>query len=135
MKAFIDSDVLIWHLRGERKALNLLKKLRDKENCELWIGAMQRAEVVFFMRPVEEDATMMFLTQFRTAPVDQRIIDKAGELYRHWNPQCGIDVNDAILAATAIQFNGKIYTLNTKHYPMPDVAVKRAWVTSDSHKS
>jgi len=30
MKAYIDSDVLIWHLRGERKALNLLKKLRDE---------------------------------------------------------------------------------------------------------
>ena len=133
--AFIDSDVLIWHLRGERKALNLLKKLRDKENCELWTGAMQRAEVVFFMRPGEEEATMMFLSQFRTAPVDQRIIDKAGELYRHWNPLRGTDVNNAILAATAIQSNGKIYTLNTKHYPMPDVAVKRAWVTSDSHKS
>jgi predicted nucleic acid-binding protein len=48
MKAFIDSDVLIRHLRGERKALSLLKKLRDKEKFELWTGAMQRAEVVFF---------------------------------------------------------------------------------------
>ena len=51
MKAYIDSDVLIWHLRGERKALNLLRRLRDKEQFDLWIGAMQRAEVVFFMRP------------------------------------------------------------------------------------
>ena len=49
MKAFIDSDVLIWHLRGERKALNLLKRIRDREQFELWTGAMQRAEVVFFM--------------------------------------------------------------------------------------
>ena len=48
MRAYIDSDVLIWHLRGERKALNLLKRLRDKEKFNLWIGAMQRAEVVFF---------------------------------------------------------------------------------------
>ena len=49
MKAFIDSDILIRHLRGERKALNLLKRLRDKEKFELWTGAMQRAEVIFFM--------------------------------------------------------------------------------------
>ena len=28
MKAYLDSDVLIWHLRGERKALNLLMRLR-----------------------------------------------------------------------------------------------------------
>ena len=65
MKAYIDSDVLIWHLRGERKALNLLKKLRDKEQFDLWIGAMNRAELVFFMRPAEESATLLFLRSFK----------------------------------------------------------------------
>ena len=127
MKAYIDSDVLIGHLRGERKALNLLKGLRDKEQFDLWIGAMQRAEVVFFMRPAEQSATLLFLAQFQTAPVDQQIIDKAGEFYRLWNPRSGTDVNDAILAATALLKGGKIYTLNTKHYPMSEVAVQRAW--------
>ena len=127
MKAFIDSDVLIWHLRGERKALNLLKKLRDKNRYELWTGAMQRAEVIFFMRPVEEEATLLFLSQFQTASIDQRIIDKAGELYRRWNLSHGTDINDAILAAIATYLSGTIYTLNTKHYPMPDVVVQRAW--------
>ncbi len=127
MKAFIDSDILIWHLRGERNALNLLKKLRDREKMELWIGTMQRAEVVFFMRPVEEKATLLFLSQFKTEQVDQTIIDKAGELYRRWNPSHGMDVNDAILAATVIQTGGKIYTLNTKHYPLPEIVVQRGW--------
>lgn len=127
MKAFIDSDVLIWHLRGECKALNLLKKLRDKEHFELWTGAMQRAEVVFFMRPPEQEDTLLFLSQFKTAPIDQRVIDKAGELYRLWHPRNGVDINDAILAATVLQVGGKIYTLNTKHFPMPDVTVQRAW--------
>jgi len=127
VKAFIDSDVLIWHLRGERKALKLFKQLRDKEKCELWIGALQRAEVIFFMRPDEEEATLLFLSQFKTASVDQVVIDKAGELYRKYNPRYGIDVNDAILAAIVIQTGGKIYTLNTKHYPMPEVVVHCAW--------
>ncbi len=127
MKAFIDSDVLIWHLRGERKALSLLKRLRDDEGIELWTGAMQRAEGVFFMRPVEQEPTLLFLSQFQIAPVDQRIIDKAGALYRYWNPRNGVDINDAILAATAMQHHGKIYTLNTRHYPIPEVVVQRAW--------
>ena len=127
MRAYIDSDVLIWHLRGERKALNLLKRLRDREQFDLWIGAMQRAEVVFFMRPAEESATLLFLAQFQTAQVDQQIIDKAGEFYRKWNSQSGTDVNDAILAAIVMQTGGKIYTLNSKHYPMPEVTVQRAW--------
>ena len=127
MKAYIDSDVLIWHLRGERKALNLLKRLRDNEQFDLWIGAMQRAEVVFFMRPDEQSATLLFLAQFQTAPVDQQIIDKAGAFYRQWNPRSGTDVNDATLAATVLQTGGRIYTLNSKHYPMPEVIAQRAW--------
>jgi predicted nucleic acid-binding protein len=87
--------------------------LRDKEKFELWTGAMQRAEVVFFMRPVEEEATLLFLSQFQTAPVVQLIFDKAGALYRQWNPRNGIDINDAILAAPAMHVGGKINSLNT----------------------
>lgn len=127
MRAYIDSDVLIWHLRGERKALNFLRNLRDGGDYELWIGAMQRAEVVFFMRPEEEEATELFMSQFKTAPVDQSIVDAAGALYRKWHPSHGIDVNDAILAATAMQTGGRIFCLNRKHYPMPEVLVKKAW--------
>jgi predicted nucleic acid-binding protein len=127
MKAFIDSDILIWHLRGEPKAITLFKRLRDKEKYELWTGAMQRAEVVFFMRPEEEKPTLLFLSQFKTAPVDQMIIDKAGEIYRRWNPRAGTDPNDAILAATVLETGGRIYTLNTKHYPMPEIIARRAW--------
>lgn len=127
MRAYIDADVLIWHLRGERKALNFLRRLRDGGEYELWTGALQRAEVIFFMRPGEEEATELFLAQFETAPVDQLIVDAAGSLYRQWHASHGIDVNDALLAATAMQTGGRIFCLNTKHYPMADVLVKKAW--------
>ena len=127
MRAYIDADILIWHLRGKKQARNFLISLRDQDAYELYTGALQRAEVVFFMRPDEEEATGLFLSQFRTEPVDQKIVDAAGALYRKWQPSHGIDVNDAILAATAIQTGGRIFTLNIKHYPMPEVNVQKAW--------
>lgn len=127
MRAYIDSDVLIRHLRGETRALNFLRKLRDDGEYELWTGALQRAEVVFFMRPGEEEDTGLFLSQFKTAPVDQSVVDTAGVLYRKWHPSHGVDINDAFLAATSMLSGGRIFCLNTKHYPMPDVLVKRAW--------
>jgi predicted nucleic acid-binding protein len=127
MRAYIDADILIWHLRGKRKALNFLRRLRDGDEYELWIGVMQRAEVVFFMRPEEEESTMLFLSQFKTEPVDQGRIDEAALLYRKWHPSHGIDINDAILAATAMQTGGRIFCLNRKHYPMPEVLVTKAW--------
>lgn len=127
MRAYIDSDILIWHLRGEKKAFRLLSKIRDVEKYEMWIGALQRAEITFFMRKNEEKNTMLFLSQFKTASVDQDIIDAASKIYREWNPSHGIDVNDAILAATAMKSGGKIYCQNTKHYPMLDIVIERGW--------
>ena len=127
MRAYIDADVLIWHLRGEAKALKFLQALHKKQEYDLWIGAMQRAEVVFFMRPEEEYHTLMFLSQFNTAPLTQDIIYHGAELFRTWNKSHGIDINDALLAATAVKTGGTLFCLNTKHYPMPGILVQRAW--------
>lgn len=127
MRAFIDSDVLIWHLRGDERATRFLQGLNRRGDVELWTGAMQRAEVVFFMRPQEEAMTGLFLSQFKTAPIDAGMVDAAGRLYRQWNPSHGIDVNDAFLAACALEIGGSVYTLNIKHFPMRELTVERAF--------
>ena len=119
---------MIWHLRGEKKALHFLEKLSAGQGYELWTGALQRAEIVFFMRPEEEDMTLLFLSQFQTAAIDKSIVDQAGKIYRIWHPSHGIDINDAFLVATVLQTGGQIYTQNLKHYPMPDLIVKQAWI-------
>jgi predicted nucleic acid-binding protein len=106
MRAYVDSEVLIWYLRGHHKALRFLQRLRDSEANELWTGAMQRAKIVFFVKPEEETATLLFLSQFKTAPMDQRGVDAAAALYRRWQPSHGLDMNDAILAATVMQTGG-----------------------------
>ena len=129
MIAYIDSDILIWHLRGKEVARKFLQSILNNDSVESWIGAMQRAEVVFFMKPAEETMTMLFLSQFRTAPVDQTIVDLGGSIYRKWHDSHGIDINDAFLAATALKTGGTIYTLNMKHYPMKDIQVIPAWST------
>ncbi|MDI6449367.1 PIN domain-containing protein [Anaerobaca lacustris] len=127
MRTYIDSDVLVWHLRGERRAARLLQRLRSDRTRELWTGALQRAEIVFFMRPEEEHATLLLLGELKTAPVDQSIVDRAAGLYRRWHPGHGVDIHDCILAATAMQSGGEIFTLNRKHFPMPELTVTRAW--------
>jgi len=127
MRAYIDSDILIWHLRGDSKALHFLKELQEKKEYELWVGAIQRAEIVFFIHKDEEKNTLLFLSQFKTAPIDQSIVDSGGILYRKWNPTHGTDINDALLAATVMQMGGKIYGLNKKHYPMPEIIFEKPY--------
>ncbi len=127
MRVFVDSDILIWHLRRDGSAKKLLKTLIADEDSELWVGAMQRAEIVFFMRPNEQKQTLDLLSLFKTCPVDQAIIDQAGKYYRKWNPSHGIDPNDAILAAIVSLHGGRIITQNMSHYPMPDIIVHKGF--------
>ena len=127
MKCFIDSDILIWHLRGNQNARQFIERLITDVDAELMVGAMQRAEVVFFMRDNEVASTLSFLSLFKTHSVNQSIVDLAGKYYRKWFPSHGIDPNDAILAATAALYGGHIYTQNISHYPMKDIIVHRGW--------
>ena len=48
-------------------------------------------------------------------------------MYRTWHKSHGTDVNDALLAATVALTGGRLFTLNLKHYPMPDIAVRAGW--------
>ena len=125
MRAYIDADILIWHLRGNEKARNFLEKIYQKKEYELWTGALQRAEIVFFMRESEKKQTLSFLSHFNCAAVNDKIIDLAAEFYRFWQPKHGTDINDAVLAATVQLSGGKIFTLNLKHYPMPNIVVEK----------
>src|SRR4029453_4205800 len=86
VRVYIDSDILIWHLRGERRATAMLRRLDGRVGMELWTGGMQGAEVVFFMRREEEQRTMSFLSRLRTQAVTQDIVDLAGSSYRAGNP-------------------------------------------------
>ncbi len=127
MRVYLDSDILIWHLRGEKRAASRLRALARTNGVELWTGAMQRAEIVFFMRPEEEAGTLSLLSRIKTQAVTQAVVDLAGGLYRTWHRSHGIDVNDALLAATAATTGGTIVTQNVKHYPMPEVRAERGW--------
>jgi predicted nucleic acid-binding protein len=99
---------------------------RDPRNI-LCAGALQRAEIVFFMKPHERTDTLLLLSLFETASIDAGIVDLGGELYRELHPTHGIDIADALLAATVLKTGGKIYTLNTKLFPMRDLVIERAW--------
>ena len=69
IRAHVDADVLIWHLRVMETARGFIASLRANPAYELWVGAMQRAEIVFFMRPDEQAAPLGLLSQFKTVSV------------------------------------------------------------------
>jgi hypothetical protein len=126
MNIFIDSNILIDHLRGNKKAKFFFKKIIKKNN-NLYITAMNRVEIIFFMRKNEKTETLKFLSQFKTIPLTEDIVDLAGEYYRNLNKSHGTDIVDALLIATANKITGKIYTLNKKHFPVKNISIEKPY--------
>ena len=127
MNAFVDSNVLIDYLKGNVKAQAFLNKIFSDADYELCLGAIQRAEIIFFTRQNEEKAVLEVLGNFKSYSVSQEIVDLGAKIYKKWNPSHGIDINDALLAASVDIHGGVIFTLNTKHFPMKNLYVKKAY--------
>ncbi len=127
MNAFIDSNILIDYFKGNINAQIFLNTIfRDNKNV-LCVGAIQRAEIVFFTRPNEEEAVSEVLSNLKCIDINQAVVDLGAKIYKKWNPSHGIDINDAILASTAELNGGMIFTLNTKHFPMENIIVNKAY--------
>ena len=55
-------------------------------------------------------------------PVDAEIGRKAGEYLRLYRRSHGVELGDALIAATASAHGLKLWTRNRKHYPMREVS-------------
>ena len=66
----------------------------------------------------KQNALEGFVSLFRVVPVSSEIAKVGGLYKRNYGKSHGVDLADAILAATAEAENAELKTLNTKHYPM-----------------
>jgi predicted nucleic acid-binding protein len=116
----LDSDVVIWHLRGHASVVELVLALARRGRIGL--SAITRAEVLLGMREPERELTLLFLDSCETLSVVAATADRAGEIVRGFGSQ-GITLSlpDALIGATALLASIPLYTCNPRHYPMPDL--------------
>ncbi len=121
MSAFVDTSILIDHLRGRQEAAEVLEGERATD--ALHASEMTRIEVLAGMRPGEEDRTRALLATLHWHPVDADVAEAAGALGRRWLPSHnGIDGADLAIAATVVLLGARLLTLNVRHFPMfPDL--------------
>ena len=119
----LDSDVVIWHLRGYPAVVELVLALARRGRIGL--SAIARAEVLFGMRDPERQLTLRFLDSCETLPVTAETADRAGEISRGFRSH-GITLSlpDALIGATALLASIPLYTCNPRHYPMPDLDLR-----------
>ncbi len=66
----------------------------------------------------EEQAFEQFLSAIPHYDVTRTIAEKSGDWVRQFGRSHGVEIPDALIAATAATHNLELKTLNTKHYPM-----------------
>lgn len=110
----VDTDVLIWHLRGNsRAALQLdaldILRLSSVSYLEILQGLRSKAELV---------AVKQMLVQRSAAilPLTESITERATVLMEALVLSHGLQLGDALIAATAIEHQLPLLTANVRHF-------------------
>lgn len=122
----IDSDILIDHLRKEKKALDFLDSEIGNGSI-LFLSVISRAEIYAGLRKGEEEIISSLFEIITPVNVDTAIADKTGEYLRKFGKTHALNIGDAIIAATASEMKLTLATRNVKHYPMKDIIVLKPY--------
>jgi len=122
LRYLLDTDVIIWHLRGHEPTEAILRAIEGEQ--PLGCSALSVFEVWSGVRSREEDPTRRFLETLHQVPADGPIAEAAAEYWRHFRHR-GVTLGraDALIAATARVRDLVLVTYIRDHYPMGDVAL------------
>lgn len=109
-----DTDVLIWFFRGNSTAAEFLEKQTDREVSiisimELYQGSRTRDESRIIRRFFQDNA-------FRIIPINEAISHMAVTLIEDHAQNNGLQVADALIAATARETASILATANIKRF-------------------
>jgi len=116
----LDSDVIIWHLRGKKEVTEMLRDLHrfGLPAC----SPLSILEIQLGVKKGEEEKTDRFLRSLRIFDVNMEIASKTAQLIRERKAKgITLDLPDSVIAATCILHELILVTCNTKHYPILDI--------------
>jgi predicted nucleic acid-binding protein len=114
----IDSDIIIWILRGDEDIRNKFEELARQSDGQFYITPIQLAEIYAGIRENERAATELFLDSLLHISIDKQTGQLAGNYLNQYKKSHGVTISDGLIAACVKKNNLRIWTLNKKHYPM-----------------
>lgn len=114
----IDSDILIEVSRG-RDAV-ILAKWDDLGRGEtvLTCSPVTVAKLWHGARPQEHKILEALFAVIQCVPIDVEIGRRAGDYLRQFANSHGVELGDALIAATASVHGLQLWTRNRRHYPI-----------------
>lgn len=118
----LDTDVLIWVLRGKKEIIEKVSNLKNKSS--LSISVISIAEIYKNIFPSELTAAEDYLQQHIILDVDQKIAKIAGLYWQQYSKKLkSLSLTDCLIAGTANVNNLTLVSLNIKHFPMKDIQI------------
>jgi len=123
-KYLLDTDVIIEWLRHNERIVDWLDRSHAAGDF-LACTPVSLAELYAGLRPREEFFVGEILRVLHCVDINARIGHKAGR-YRHtYGPSHGVEIADALIAASAHIHGLTLCSLNLRHYPMRDLKKQR----------
>lgn len=120
----IDTDVLIWFLRGRSSAREALAQCRPVElsavtYMELVLGVRDKNELRMLRRTIR-------LNDWRILPLTEDVSHRATLYVEGYARSDGLRVGDALIAASAVQSGAALMTANSRYYKcIPDIVLEQ----------
>ena len=119
----IDTDVLIWYMRGNKKAFELIENLNSFQ-----ISVITYMELVQGMRnknELNELRKALRIWNTKIIYINEDISSKAMFYVEKYSLSHSVEIADALIAATAVTNALPLLTGNDKHYNViSDIEIK-----------
>lgn len=116
----LDSDVLIWLLRGRKDTVDLVDELSDEGSPAC--SVLSQYEVEVGMLAHEKATTKQLFETLTVMQIDTAVASQAAEFVRRYKTKGKtLDPFDALIAATCVVNDLILVTYNPKHFPMPEL--------------
>ena len=116
----LDSDVIIEVLRGRREVVDAALAL-EASGVATYCSAIAWAEIYAGIRPGEEALTRAFFESRGEVILDARTGRRAGEYLSRFAGSHGVEIADALVAASAATTGLRLWALNRRRYPMQGI--------------
>jgi predicted nucleic acid-binding protein len=112
----LDSDVIIEVLRGNSATYAWLRAQRAA-GIALSYSPVSRAEIRAGSRPAERSAIAALFGTLTAIPIEASTGELAGEQLAKYGKSHGVQMGDALIAASSIEGANELATFNSRHFP------------------